>query len=119
MIDNLTYPGVTPTEDLKNFNKVLKHKMDFIKVDAGYESQEAFDADYRTICPATLEDIAALEIALIAELDKEIDDGASESYCEALEGCKSLILDHTSRFIDALGQRRDKLKDITSRDKIK
>ena len=60
-----------------------------------------------------------MEIALKDELDKEIDDGASESYCEALEGCKSLILDHTSRFIDALGQRRDKLKDITSRDKIK
>ena len=45
----------------------LDNQLESIKDDMGYESQEAFDQDYRTLCPITLADKLSLEKSIYDE----------------------------------------------------
>ena len=96
-----------------NENKIwLNNHLDFIKDDAGFETQEEFDQQYKTLCPINMVDIIWLE----KSINDEIHD--IEKYCKknntpitASHIIESLRLGPLGQFEDTLGQRRDRHKD--------
>ena len=44
--------------------------LDFLKEDLGYETQDEFDQDYKTLCPITLVDFISLEKTINDEIEK-------------------------------------------------
>ena len=89
----------------------LDDQLDFIKEDMGYETQEEFDQDYKTLCPITLIDFLTLEKSIHKELNeiekyhKEKNIPISISHIK-----ESLRLGPLGLFEESLEQRRDNSK---------
>jgi len=89
----------------------LDDQLSFIKEDMGYETQEEFDQDYKTLCPITLIDFLTLEKSIHKELNeiekyhKEKNIPISISHIK-----ESLRLGPLGLFEESLEQRRDNSK---------
>ena len=100
-----------------NQEKINKHQtwlsdyLDFIKDDMGYETQEEFDQEYKTLCPINMVDIISLEKAINDEINE------IAKYCKennkpitASHIIESLRLGPFGHFQEALEGRRDNHK---------
>ena len=90
----------------------IGEELDFIKEDMGYETQEEFDQDYKTLCPITLVDFVVLSRAITKEIEE------IEEYClkenkpiTASHIMESLRIGPLGFFEEALEARRDEFKD--------
>ncbi len=96
----------------------LDDQLDFIKEDMGYETQEEFDQDYKTLCPITLIDFLSLEKSIHKELNeiekyhKEKNIPISISHIK-----ESLRLGPLGLFEESLEQRRDNYQSNIERKK--
>ena len=95
----------------ENFQKVLDHKLNYIKEDSGYDD-ESFDKDYKTLCPITLTDLIALELTLISEMDRVEEWHIEQKTPISMDHVRESIFHHLSLFVEALEDRRDKFKGV-------
>jgi len=107
--DYSSFLRASPTGE--NFQKVLDHKLNYIKEDSGYDD-ESFDKDYKTLCPITLTDLIALELTLISEMDRVEEWHIEQKTPISMDHVRESIFHHLSLFVKALEDRRDKFKGV-------
>jgi len=90
----------------------LDEHLNFIKKDMGYETQEEFNQDFRTLCPINMVDLISLEKAVYDDIE------ALEKYCKknnkpftAAVIIEELKFHSFGQFEESLEQRRDKYKE--------
>jgi len=96
----------------KFIHPCIGEELDFIKEDMGYDTQEEFDQDYKTLCPITLVDFVVLSRAITKEIEVVEEYFLKENKpITASHIIESLRLGPLGFFEEALEARRDEFKD--------